>query len=607
MVVRTPLTNFMDRSTLSSYLSTQILKTALTLKVDWSHRILRGSVAYTLKGIKSQQLTLDTSHLEILSAEFENEPLKWELRQPYEPLGRALDVQLPQDAREGILKLAFATTQGCTALQWLGPEQTASKRAPYLFSQCEALHARSLFPCFDTPAVKSPFEIVIESQWPAVATGVEQQSPAKNTYLFNQNIPIPSYLLAVASGDLQSAAIGPRSRVWCEPPQLAACKYEFEADTEKFIQAAEEITFPYEWHTYDILVLPPSFPFGGMENPNITFATPTLISGDRQLVNVIAHELAHSWSGNLVTNKTWEHFWLNEGWTVYLERRILGALYGESFRQFSMLIGWKDLEDAIEEMPEEFQTLVWDLNDGKIDPDDAFSTVPYEKGSTFLFYLETLLGSEEWDKFIKFYFSKWAKKSLDTDDFKSTLLEFFGTDKLKDIDWHVWLHTPGLPPKPDFDASLARPCHELAAKWAVAAETGDANWAHIGDISGFTSLQLVVLLDEICNLVLKTRPEFLHVAVEKLGAVYSVAENGNCEVKDRWFRLAVTAGIETQKLRLAEWLGTLGRMKFVRPGYRLLSSVDRELAVQTFKKNKDFYHPICRQLLEKTDLKLASF
>lgn len=596
----------MDHSTLSSYLSVTVLKTVLALKVDWPRHVLRGSVAYTLQGIKSQQLTLDTSHLEILSAEFENHSLKWELRRTQEPLGQALDIFLPKGARDGILKLAFATTQGCTALQWLEPQQTASKRAPYLFSQCEALHARSLFPCFDTPAVKSPFEIIVESQWPAVSTGVEQPSPAKDTYLTIQDIPIPSYLLAIASGDLQKAPIGPRSHVWCEPPQLAACQYEFEADTEKFIQAAEKITFPYEWHTYDILVLPPSFPFGGMENPNITFATPTLISGDRQLVNVIAHELAHSWSGNLVTNKTWEHFWLNEGWTVYLERRILGALYGEPFRHFSMLIGWKDLQNAIYEMPEEFQTLVWDLQGGKIDPDDAFSTVPYEKGSTFLYYLENHLGREEFDKFVKFYFTKWAKKSLDTDDFKATLAEFFGEEKLKEIDWNLWLHTPGLPPKPIFDVSLAWPCQQLAGRWASSAQSGDCTWADASDVSNFTALQMVVFLDELCNLVLKQRPKFLADTVEELGDIYGIANNGNCEVKDRWFTLSVSTGVGSEKHRLAEWLGTVGRMKFVRPGYRLLSSVDRDLALQTFEKHRDFYHPICRQMLEKVDLKLTA-
>ena len=233
----------------------------------------------------------------------------------------------------------------------------------------------------------------------ASSSGGDSASGTK-LYKFNQPIPIPAYLFAIASGDIMSASIGPRSTVWTGPDELSEAKWELEEGTEPFIQAAEKIVYPYAWTTYDVLVLPASFPYGGMENPQTTYATPTIISGDRENVDVIAHELSHSWSGNLVSNASWEHFWLNEGWTTYLERRIQAAIHGEPHRDFSAIIGWKALTDSIKLYGEdhEFTKLITDLK-GK-DPDDAFSSIPYEKGFVFLYHLEKLLGKDKWDRFI---------------------------------------------------------------------------------------------------------------------------------------------------------------------------------------------------------------
>jgi leukotriene-A4 hydrolase len=618
-----------DPSTLSNYSNFCLNKTDISLKINWTKQALRGLVGFSLqkKVADVSQFVLDSSFVNVHKVWLNGEPVEdFKIAERQEPLGSALTIIPKQgisDSGDNLLQIEFETTKYCTALQWLTPEQTAGKKAPYLFSQCQAIHARSLFPCFDTPAVKSKYNITIQSEHPVVSSGnttedektcpqvFDKQDTAAQVYKFVQAIPIPSYLFAIASGDLSSASIGPRSLVYSEPSKLDSCQHEFEADTENFIKTAESIVFPYDWKTFNVLVLPPSFPYGGMENPNITFATPTLISGDRQNVDVIAHELAHSWSGNLVTNCSWEHFWLNEGWTVYLERRIVGALHGEPYRHFSAIVGWKDLENAVANFgkeDEKYTQLVVDLK-AQQDPDDAFSTVPYEKGSTFLFYLENLLGGKPvFDPFIPFYFTKFKGKSLDSYQFKDTLYEYF-TDKknvLDSIDWDSWFFAPGLPPKPDFDTSVADACYKLSNRWVEALSDSKKMDDYAKDFSSkdiefWTSTQAVVFLNTVADEFEKSLVN-TEEAVKALNEVYSFASSSNAEVISRWYRLAGNAKLESEYTKLANWLGTVGRMKFVRPGFRVLKSVDVKLAQETFQKNKDFYHPICRALVEK-DLK----
>jgi leukotriene-A4 hydrolase len=371
------------------------------------------------------ELTDFYSFLDIKDITIDGKSAKWELNDRIEPYGSPLNVYLGQEYAKGKeieIEVSLSTTGQCTALQWMTPAQTSNKKHPYMFSQCQAIHARSVFPCQDTPDVKATVDFNIRSPLPVVASGLPTGSanflPGKDggsgtlLYTFKQAVPMPSYLFAIASGDLASASIGPRSIVCTGPEELVECKWELEEDMEKFMQAAEKIVYPYAWGTYNVLVLPASFPYGGMENPIFTFATPTIISKDRQNVDVIAHELSHSWSGNLVSNASWEHFWLNEGWTTYLERRIAGAIHGEEHRDFSAIIGWKALQDSVERYGEdhEFTKLIVDLK-GK-DPDDAFSSIPYEKGFTFLYYLEKLVGKEKWDKFIPHVSLYWTPPAL---------------------------------------------------------------------------------------------------------------------------------------------------------------------------------------------------
>lgn len=609
-----------DYSTLSSYQDFNVVHTTLNMDVSFEKQCITGNVVYNLSCKTEDKpvstISLDVSHLDVSEVKIDNISTNFNIEPRIEPLGSKLVIKSSGPLNNNFnVQLFFQTTKNCTALQWLSPKQTSGK--PYVFSQLEAIHARSLFPAFDTPSVKSTFTANITSILPVVFSGIQNNELSKNNlYVFEQKIPIPAYLVGIASGDLQNATIGPRSTVYTEPFRLKDAQWEFNHDVEKFIETAESIIFPYEWGTYDILVNVDSYPYGGMESPNMTFATPTLIAHDKSNIDVIAHELAHSWSGNLVTNCSWNHFWLNEGWTVYLERRIVGKLHGESTRHFSALIGWNDLQNSINAMqkPERFSTLVQNLNDGT-DPDEAFSSVPYEKGFNFLFYLENLIGGiNEFDPFIKHYFTKYSKKSLDTFQFLDTLFDFYPTKRqlLESVDWETWLFTPGMPPKPEFDTTLANNVYKLANKWIDAAmtltkESEFINTFNVKDIEDFNSNQIVLFLETLTQggYQLEHNEKFNwsnhSVASEALLKIYNdrIVKSGNAEVIFKVYKFEIIAHLTQYYQDLANWLGTVGRMKFVRPGYRLLNSVDRPLALATFERLQDTYHPICKSLVKQ--------
>ncbi|KAL2824679.1 leukotriene A-4 hydrolase [Aspergillus cavernicola] len=599
-----------DPNTLSNYNNWICTHTTANFEIFFEQKKLIGNVIHKLRSItnaETEEIILDSNHVDIGEIQVAGSPAKWELLPPLGPYGTALKIKLDQPVKlDEIIdvNISVQTTEKCTALQWLTLAQTSNKKHPYMFSQCQAIHARSIFPCQDTPDVKCTFDFNITSPLPVIASGLPvrdapstPQPGVKSLYQFHQKVPIPSYLFALASGDIAEAPIGPRSVVATSPDKLQECQWELEADTERFIKTIEKIIYPYAWGEYNVLILPPSFPYGGMENPVFTFATPSIISKDRENVDVIAHELAHSWSGNLVTSASWEHFWLNEGWTVYLERKILAAIHGEKYRDFSAIIGWKALTDSVEHYghDHEFTKLVPTLK-GE-DPDDAFSTVPYEKGFTFLFHLEHLLGKEKFDHFIPHYFTTFKGKSVDSYEFKSTLLDFFESDAeasklLQDLDWDAWFYKPGLPPKPDFDTSLADVVYELAKKWKSLPESSFQPQS--SDIQDLTANQIVVFLEQ----VLLERP--LTADLSKLmGEIYGLAKSENIEVANLYLQVGLKAGDKSVIEPTADLLGRIGRMKFVRPLYRTLQKVDRQVAIDTFEKYKDFYHPICRGMVEK--------
>jgi leukotriene-A4 hydrolase len=325
MLIRTmaTLTGPRDPNTLSNYNVWRTKHTIADLAIDFKKQRLHGTVTLQLESITdktSEEIVLDTSFLDVQAITVNGtKTSSWDVKARSEPYGSPLSITVPATSQGSTIELAISlsTTDACTALQWFDKEQTSNGKFPYMFSQCQAIHNRSIFPCQDTPDVKSTYDFRIRSPLPVIASGLSRGTSAfihgekgesgTLLYAFSQEIPMPSYLFAIASGDIATASVGPRSLVSTGPEELSAAKWELEADTEKFIEVAEKLIYPYQWTQYNVLVLPPSFPYGGMENPVFTFATPTIISGDRENVDVIAHELSHSWSGNLVSNASWEH------------------------------------------------------------------------------------------------------------------------------------------------------------------------------------------------------------------------------------------------------------------------------------------------------------
>jgi len=451
---------------------------------------------------------------------------------------------------------------------------------------------------------------------------------------WKQPVPTCSYLVALAVGDLSSRDISPRCKVWSEPALLEAVAYEF-AETEEFLSVGESLTCPYLWTRYDILCLPPSFPYGGMENPCLTFVTPTLLAGDRSLAGVVAHEISHSWTGNLVTNETWEHFWLNEGWTMWLERRTLarcraakalasGATKAiadsDAARYFDFLAagGWKALEEAVAHYDElkqpELSALVPKLEG--VDPDDAFSSVPYEKGFALLYTLQKLVGDDPFEKFVKEYISEFKLKTVNSSQFRDFAIARLGADKLKGVDWDAWFNRPGLPARPTLDTTLARMSEDLAAAWRSVGTGGVPEGGlppAIGKSKGawgaWTSLQQQTFLDALVDV-----KGFSVGAVEEMERTYGLSATRNAEVRFRWLLLALRSGAAWAVDQALAMATSQGRMKFTRPLFREVYKAAipgaRAKAVQAFLDNLSFYHPICRAMVSKdlqiTDAQVAA-
>ncbi len=413
--------------------------------VNFSTRILDIEARYQLREPVQGSLYLDTFKIQMQEAHANGRALKWEFDANDEVLGERL--HLKGFEGDSTFTLTFQTSTEARALQWLNTSQTAGGNYPFLFSQCQAIHARSVFPCQDTPSVRFTYSAEVEVPQGLVAamaaeqTGVQEES-GQTFFTFKMPQPIPSYLFALAVGNLAFRELGPRTGVYAEPETIEAAAWEF-AENEIKMNEAEKLLGPYLWGRYDLLILPPSFPYGGMENPRLTFLTPTAILGTRAYTFLITHELAHAWTGNLVTNATWQDFWLNEGWTTYAEIRITEVLEGKEVTDLHAVYDEKRLKEVMERLGMDSPYTCLKLPDEK-DADQFTTIIPYYKGYYFLRECEHAVGRERFDAFVHKYMARFQFQSLTTEAF----LEFLKAelpDVFEKVNVQRWIYEPGLP------------------------------------------------------------------------------------------------------------------------------------------------------------------
>jgi len=565
----------------------------LELNVNFATSRIEGTATLELAEPAAGPLDLDTRDLEIKNVtDTKGNSLEWELAQKDDILGTCLRIQLPEGTAS--LTVDYATSPTASALQWLEPAQTDGGKHPYLFSQCQAIHARSVIPCQDSPLARFTFtaRMTVPEDLTVVMAAAPGQAekgsqPGTRSFSFEMPQSIPPYLFAFAVGNIVSEDLGPRSRVYTEPETLKKSAWEF-ADVDKMLTAAEDVFGPYLWDRFDFLVMPGSFPYGGMENPRLTFLTPTLLAGDRSLVNVLAHELAHSWTGNLVTNATMDDFWLNEGFTVWAERRILENLYGPEAKSLAAAIGRNGLMEAMESfgMDSPFTQLETDSKGS--DPDEFYSLVPYEKGYLFVALLEQVVGTQEFDAFIKKYIKHFSFTSITTAQFE----EFLGAelpgiaDKVRAEEW---IHQAGLPDNsPVFASERLEMLEGLAKGWS------DGTRPEID--------QAKVWSAEDWQIFLQALPRSLPEAdCAWLDDNFALTAQGNSEILCNWLLIATASGYEPVFDRVRSFLGDVGRMKYLKPLYTALYEGEKtkEMAREVFAANAGGYHPIARGGIER--------
>lgn len=570
----------------------------LDLKADFSHKTLSGYAELTLNWIdkNARTLVLDTNELNIAKVQVLNAAGRWTatsfmLDRLDVERGRALRISLPFQPQK--VRVYYRTAPSAAALQWMNPEQTLSGKRPFMFSQSQEINARSWAPVQDTPAVRFTYSARIEA--PAgmrvvMSAENDQKATGAGGWKFRMTQPIPSYLLAIAIGEIDVRNVGPRSAVYAEPQRIDAAAAEL-VDTEKMIAAAEGLYGPYRWERYDMIVLPPSFPIGGMENPRMTFLTPTMIAGDKSLVDLIAHELAHSWSGNLVTNASWKHFWLNEGFTTYVTTRIVEKLYGDEVAEMNLQVEQEEAMASLAKIAPARQALL------TRDPDTnaasyTDSNLVYPKGAWLLRTLEQRAGREVFDPFLRGWFDQHAFQSATTQEFvdylKKNLLDAH-PEIMSQSELDEWLYGPGIPATAKHAASprLAAldaqrdawlkgelPTAELPAKNWIALE-----WMHfLNDIDGKASA----------------------LQMQQLDQAFGLGKTGNNEIAYRFLLSSVKAGYNVRE-PLNKFLMSVGRQKFVVPLYTALlkNPNEKDWARSLYAKARTHYHPMTQASVDK--------
>lgn len=566
----------------------------LDLKADFSSKTLSGFADLSIKNLKeSESLILDTRLLSVQSVELDQKiETSFKMGKTDDVFGTAMNIAIKPETKK--VRIYYSTDPKAPALQWLEPKQTFGKKHPFLFSQSQAILARSWIPCQDAPGVKFTYSAKITTDPDLLAVMSAENGTQKNAdgvYTFKMEQPISSYLLALGIGDLAYKSTGRNSGVYAEPSMLEKSVWEF-AQMQSMIDSAEQLYGEYRWEQYDVLVLPSSFPFGGMENPRLTFATPTILAGDRSLVALIAHELAHSWSGNLVTNETWNDFWLNEGFTVYFEQRIMEKIYGIPYSRMQTKLGLGELQHTVKHLSEEGKKedthLYLDLENRN--PDDGLTDVAYEKGRFLLQTIETTVGRDRFDAFLKEYFNKNAFKAMNTATFIETLNnELLSKEEADKINLDAWIYGPGIPENiPNTDSK------ELVKVEAeIKAFNDGSKMASQLSAKGWTTHHYLYFLRGLTDL-----------NIDKMTALdkrFNFTETGNSEIACDWFKHSIEQNYEYAFPAIESFLIRVGRRKFLTPLYERLAKTkdNKEWAKKVYAKARPGYHSVSYNTIDE--------
>lgn len=559
----------------------------LKINVDFDAQVVSGVASYRIaKKSNADRIVFDIDSLEIEKITLNND----ETGAIYSigkgnAFGQTLAVNIHKNTRR--VNIHYRTKPSSSAVQWLTPEQTLGKKHPYLFTQGQAILTRSWIPCQDSPGVRLTYnaEVTVPEGLMAVMSARNPKEPnSSGKYSFEMVQPIPPYLIALAVGDIAFQSVSDNMGVYAEPKVLEAAAYEFD-DMPRMMEATERLYGPYRWERYDLIVLPPSFPFGGMENPRLTFATPTIIAGDRSLTALVAHELAHSWSGNLVTNATWNDFWLNEGFTVYIEKRIMEELYGEGYKEMLNLLDYKSLVETVEKLGEGSPLTSLKLDLEGMDPDEGMTDIAYEKGYNFLKVIEVAVGRERFDTFLKNYFDHFAFGSVTTEVFLGYLQSELLAEGEYNIDIQEWVYGTGLPadivvPESDrFDEVLVQMNNWLNGNIALhdldTRQWSTHEWLHF----------------------IRSLPQ--DIGMDKLSAIdqqMAFSLSRNAEIQAAWFVTAIDRNYTNFEMdeALENFLHQVGRRKFLMPIYTALSKTEKgkEKASMIYAQARKNYHSV---------------
>ncbi len=561
--------------------------------VDFDSKTISATATYDVEvSENATEIIFDTKDsLQVKSVMVDGQATNFKMGTPDKFLGTPLIVEISPTAKK--VAIEYSTSPNASAVQWLSPQQTANKTAPFLFTQSQAILARSWFPIQDGPGIRFTYNAKVKVPAGMLALMSAENPTAKSddgSYSFSMKQPVPAYLMALTIGDVEYKKLGDHTGIYAESSLMEKAAYEF-AEMEDMLVAAEKLYGKYQWEVYDMIILPPSFPFGGMENPRLTFATPTIIAGDRSLTALVAHELAHSWSGNLVTNATWDDFWLNEGFTVYFERRIMESLYGKDYAEMLAQLGYQDLLGTVDGYIEDNQArdthLKLDL-DGR-DPDDGMSDIAYEKGYFFLRLLENTVGREKFDGFLKDYFQSNAFKVMTTEVFVNHLKNnILDSATYETINADAWIYGPGLPenlPVPNSNK------FELVNAQIAAFENGTA--AKKLETPDWTS-------HEWLHFVRNLPADLSFTKMKELDNAFGFTKSGNSEVIAAWFQHTIRNNYVPANARMKEFLINVGRRKFLTPTYAAMKESGKlAMAKEIYNEARPNYHSVSQQTMDE--------